>query len=232
MKAKEFITEATKLSSKDRQKMNEKFFAGDDSKTKILGVKFGEVFKLAKKYVNLSLEEVTNLLDSEYYEIRMGAAAILDYKAQKKNITEDEKKTLFDFYLSHHDRLNNWDFVDRASYRVIGDYLIDKPKDILYKLAKSNDVWERRTAIVATYAFIKKGNVDETFTIAEILLHDKNEYIHKAVGSWLREAGKKDEQKLKTFLDKHSKDMPNVTLRYAVEKLKDSDKQKYISKRK
>ena len=134
-------------------------------------------------------------------------------------------------YLIRHDRLNNWDFVDRGAYNIIGEYLLNKPKDILYKLAKSKNTRERRTSIVSTYAFIKKGQIDETFKIAEILINDDHELINKAVGSWIREAGKKDEQKLTSFLDKFALTMPRATLRYAVEKLDKSQKEYYLKKK-
>ncbi|WP_217495862.1 DNA alkylation repair protein [Mangrovivirga cuniculi] len=148
----------------------------------------------------------------------MGAVSIMDFQAKKKSTSEERRKELYDLYLNRHNRLNNWDFVDRGAYNIIGEYLIDKPKDILYELAKLKNPWERRTAIVSTYAFIKKGRVDETFNIAEILVDDDHELINKAVGSWIREAGKKDEKKLKAFLDKYAESMPRVTLRYAIEK--------------
>nr|WP_299000082.1 DNA alkylation repair protein [uncultured Allomuricauda sp.] len=135
-------------------------------------------------------------------------------------------------YLSRHDRLNNWDFVDRGSYNIIGEFLMDKPRDILYKLAKSDDIWERRTAMVSTYAFIKKNQLDDTFQIADILINDHEELINKAVGSWIREAGKKDENRLKSFLDKHAKTMPRVTLRYAIEKLDKPTKEYYLNLKK
>lgn len=112
---------------------------------------------------------------------------------------------------------------------VVGTYLLDKPKDILYELAHSDNMWERRTAIVSTYAFIKNGDVENTFKIAEILIHDKEDLIQKAVGSWIREAGKHDEQALKSFLNEHGATMPRVTLRYAIEKFDKETKQYYLS---
>lgn len=206
-----------------------KFFKGNDGKTKALGVKFGEVFKLAKQFTNMPLKEVEKLLDSDFYEVRMGAVSIMDYQAKDKKITPERRKELFELYLDRHDRLNNWDFVDRGAYSIVGGYLVDKPKDVLYTLAISEDVWERRTAIVATYAFIKKGELDDTFKIAEILVDDEHELINKAVGSWVREAGKRDEKRLTQFLDKHAATMPRITLRYAIEKLDKSERQHYLN---
>lgn len=207
----------------------EKFFKGDDGETKALGVKFGIVFKTAKAFVNMPLNEINKLLDSKYYEVRMGAASIMDYQARDKKIPEEIKKELFELYLSRHDRLNNWDFVDRASYNVVGRYLKNRSRDILYKLAHSKNVWERRTAIVSTYHFIKQGDLEDTFKIAEILIGDKHDLINKAVGCWIREAGKKNEAKLKKFLEKHASTMPRLTLRCAIEKLSKPDKEYFMN---
>ena len=180
----------------------------------------------------MPLAEINNLLDSDYYELRMGAVSIMDFQARDKKVSRDRKKELFDLYLNRHDRLNNWDFVDRAAYNVIGRYLEDKPRDILYELAKSTNVWERRTAIVSTYHFIKSGNVEDTFKISEILIYDDHELINKAVGSWIREAGKKNAAKLKAFLDKFAPTMPRVTLRYAIEKLDPESRKYYLGLKK
>ncbi|WP_435622899.1 DNA alkylation repair protein [Flagellimonas sp.] len=229
MTAKEYMNRLSEFKSEKELNKVEKFFKGNDGVTKSFGVKFGDVFKTAKEFTQMSLSEVNILLDSEYYEVRMGAVSIMDFQAKSKKTTETQKKELFDLYLSRHDRLNNWDFVDRGSYNIIGEYLMDKPRDVLYDLAKSDNTWKRRTAIVSTYAFIKKGQLEDTFRIAEILIDDKEELMNKAVGSWIREAGKKDEQKLKQFLDKHAETMPRVTLRYAVEKFDKPTKNYYMN---
>ena len=229
MTANQFIEKlATFKNEKELHKVA-KFFKGNDGVTKALGVRFGDVFNTAKEFSNISLGEINKLLDSDYYEIRMGAVSIMDYQAKDKKTPQEQKKELFELYLNRHDRLNNWDFVDRGAYNIIGEYLMDKPRDLLYALAKSKNLWERRTAIVSTYAFIKKGQVDDTFAIAELLINDEEELVNKAVGSWVREAGKKDEKKLKAFLDKHASTMPRVTLRYAVEKLSKQDKAQYMN---
>jgi 3-methyladenine DNA glycosylase AlkD len=159
----------------------------------------------------------------------MGAVSIMDFQARDKKLPSAQRKALFDLYLDRHDRLNNWDFVDRAAPSVIGDYLIDKDRDILYTLAESSDPWRRRTSIVSTYAFIKKNDLDDTFRIGEKLVHDKFDLINKAVGSWIREAGKKDPRRLKTFLDKYAGSMPRITLRYAIEKLDKKSKDHYMN---
>ena len=131
--------------------------------------------------------------------------------------------------MTSHDRINNWDMVDRSAPYVIGGYLADKSRAPLYKLAKSKNVWERRTAIVSTYFFIRQNELEDTFKIAELLVNDSHDLINKAVGSWIREAGKRDEERLLAFLDKHGSSMPRTTLRYAVEKLSASQKKSYLA---
>lgn len=229
MTAQDFITQLSEFKSDKELNKVVRFFKGDDSKTKPFGVKFGDVFKTAKEFVGMPLEEINILLDSDFYEVRIGAVSIMDFQAKAKKTPPAKKKALFDLYLKRHDRLNNWDFVDRGSYNIIGEYLMDKPRDLLYQLAKSNYIWERRTAIVSTYAFIKKGQLDDTFKIAEILVNDPEELINKAVGSWIREAGKKDPERLKNFLDIHASTMPRVTLRYAIEKFDPATRKHYLS---
>ena len=228
MTASQFITELSTYKEDHELGKLKKFFKGNDSTTKALGVRFGTVFKLAKDYLQMSLNEIEKLLESEYYEVRMGAVSIMDFQARDKKCPEAQKKALFDLYLRRHDRLNNWDLVDRGAYNIIGAYLLDQPRDTLYHLAKSNNPWERRTAIVSTYAFIKKGEVDDTFKIAALLINDQHALINKAVGSWLREAGKKKPGRLLEFLDQHAATMPRVTLRYAIEKLDRRQKDYYM----
>ena len=226
--AKNFMERlAVYKSDKELDKV-ERYFKGNDGVTRAFGVRFSDVFKTAEEFSQMPVEEIDLLLNSDFYEIRMGAVSIMDFQAKYRRATEEQKKALFDLYLRRHDRLNNWDFVDRGAANIIGAYLTGKPKDILYALAKSNDPWERRTAIVSTYAFIKNGNTDETFQIAEILIHDEQELVNKAVGSWIREAGKKHRDKLTAFLDRFATTMPRVTLRYAIEQF-DRDEKEYYS---
>ncbi|CAD0224089.1 DNA alkylation repair protein [Chryseobacterium sp. JV274] len=232
MTAQEFIQTLSLFRNEKELDKVEKFFKGNDGITKSFGVKFGDVFTMAKEFSAMPLDEVNKLLDSDFYEVRMGAVSIMDFQARNKKTTEDQKKDLFDLYLNRHDRLNNWDFVDRAARNIIGEYLFDKPRDILYKLACSDSPWERRTAIVSTHAFIRKNDVKDTFALAEILIHDPNELVNKAVGSWIREAGKKDQEKLHDFLTTYAKTMSAVTFSYATEKLDPVSKLHYKGLRK
>ena len=232
MTAQEFIETLSLFRNEKELNKVDKFFKGDDGITKSFGVKFGDVFTVAKEFTAMPLDEISKLLDSDFYEVRMGAVSIMDFQARDKRTTADQKKDLFDLYLNRHDRLNNWDFVDRAARYIIGEYLIDKPRNILYQLAHSESPWERRTAIVSTHAFIRKNDVDDTFAIAEILVHDTNELVNKAVGSWIREAGKKDKKKLHGFLDAYVKTMPAATFSYVTEKLAPDSKLYYKELRK
>lgn len=202
----------------------------DSSDNKFLGVSFGKIFPIAKQFADLPIEEIEKLLENPNYEVRMGGVSVMDFQARAKKTTPEQRKSLFDLYVRRHDRINNWDLVDRAAPYVVGGYLADRPRKILYKLARSRNPWKRRTAIVSTYFFIRGGELDDTFAIAEILQKDKHDLVQKAVGSWIREAGKKDQKKLLSFLEKHSASMPSTMLRYAVERLPAAQKSKFLSK--
>lgn len=171
------------------------------------------------------------MLESPVHEVRAGALSIMDKQARNKKTPESRRKELFNLYLRRMDRINNWDLVDVCAPYVIGGYLFDKPRDILYKLARSKNMWERRTAIVSTYYFIRQNDITDTFKIAEMLLNDDQDLIHKAAGGWLREAGKQDQQKLLRFLDKHAATMPRTFLRYAIERLDKKQREHYLSVR-
>lgn len=193
-----------------------------------IGVKMGQVFDLAKEFMQMSNAEIIKLLKSPIHEARTAAVSIMDFLARNKKTIGQRKKELFDMYISHHDNINNWDLVDRSAPYVIGGYLFDKPRDLLYKLAVSENIWERRTAIVSTYYFIRQNQLDDTFRIAEILVNDTEDLIHKAAGGWIREAGKKDKSKLLSFLDKHASTMPRVFMRNAIEHLDKGEKEYYL----
>jgi 3-methyladenine DNA glycosylase AlkD len=156
----------------------------------------------------------------------------MDWQARSKKTAEARRKVLFDLYIRRHNRINTWDMVDRSAPYVVGRYLFDKPRSILYTLAHSENWWERRTAIVSTGYFIRQGDVTDTFKIAEILLHDGHDLIHKASGWMLREAGNKDRQKLLSFLDLHAAHMPRTALRYAIEKLDREQRDYYLKLKK
>src|SRR5918997_3206907 len=197
-----------------------------------IGVRMGQVFALAKEHIDMPPVEIEKLLESPVHEARAGAMSIMDKQGRRKKTPESRRKELYNLYLRRTDRINNWDLVDLGAPYVVGRYLFDKPRSVLYELARSENVWERRTAIVATSYFIRQGNVDDTFGIAEILLDDDHDLIHKATGGWLREAGKYDRQRLLSFLDKHATTMPRTMLRYAIELLDKEQRDHYLNMKK
>ena len=192
-------------------------------------VSMGQLFAIAKEFMDISPGEIEKLLKSPIHKVKAGAVSIMDWQARNKKTSEGRKKELFDLYIRHHDRIDNWDLVDRSAPYVVGGYLADKPRDILYKLARSKSPWERRSAITATYYFIRQGDVDDTFKIAEILVNDPHDLVQKAVGGWVREAGKKDLQKLRDFLDQYADTMPRTMLRYAIEHLEKEQREYYLN---
>ena len=192
-------------------------------------VSMKQVFALAKEFMDMAPEEIEKLLESPIHKIRAGAVSIMDWQARSKKTPERRRKELFDLYIRRHDRINDWDLVDRSAPYVVGGYLADKPRDILYQLARSKSPWERRTAITATYFFIRQSDVDDTFKIAEILVHDPHDLVQKAVGGWAREAGKKDLPKLLAFLDQYAATMPRTMLRYAIEHLEKDQREQYLA---
>ncbi|QOD61318.1 DNA alkylation repair protein [Polaribacter haliotis] len=187
-----------------------------------------ELFSLAKEFIRMPVKEVVELLKSKNEDHKLGAISVLDWKARHRKTSTEEKKEVYKAYINNHHLIDNWGLVDRAAPYVVGGYLFDKDRTPLYRLAHSKNPMERRTAIVATYYFIRKDEIEDTFKIAEILINDNDEYVQKAIGSWIREAGKRDENKLKEFLDTYAVSMPRVTLRYAIEKLDRETKDYYL----
>ena len=229
--AADFIT-ALQLHQSDveKEKLQRYFKTGEGeygAGDVFMGIRMGELFKIAADFMTLPLDEVELLLDSPIHEIRAGALSIMDKKGRSKKTTEPERKAMFELYLRRLDRINNWDLVDVSCQYVIGRYLEDKPRDILYELAQSDDMWARRTAIVSTAYFLRNKQPDDTFAIAAILVNDREDLIHKAVGGWIRQAGKTDKTRLKRFLDVHAAAMPGTMLRYATEHFDIAEKEYY-----
>lgn len=192
----------------------------------------GKIFALAKTYTAMPVDQIALLLDEDAHAARVGAVSIMDFRARQRGTSEDERRALFELYLDRHDRIDTWDLVDRAAPHVVGRYLADRPRTPLYELAASPDPWRRRTAITATWYFIKSGDVSDTFALADLLADDPDEYVQKAVGGWVREAGKHDLDGLRAFLDRHAATMPRTALRYAVEHLDPDERTHYLEARK
>jgi len=197
-----------------------------------MGVRMGQVFELAKEFADMELVEIERLLEHGFHEARAGAMRIMATQARGKRTPDARRKALYDLYLRRHDRIDNWDLVDLAAWDVVGRWLIDKPRDVLDALARSTNMWERRTAILATMAFIREGDVTTTYRIADVLLADDQDLIHKAIGWALRAAGDRDPGALRAFLDQHAATMPRTALRYALEHFDDDERAHYMSSRK
>jgi 3-methyladenine DNA glycosylase AlkD len=188
-----------------------------------------QVFDLAKSHKGMPVESIDKLLKHDNHMARVGAVSIMDFDARDAKVSNSRKEELYNLYINRHAYINTWDLVDRAAPYVVGGYLFDKPRDILYKLAKSDQPMERRSAITATYYFIRQNDLTDTFKIADLLAEDDNELVQKAVGGWIREAGKKDAAMLLDFLESHAAQMPRTMLTYAIEKLTSEQKSYYRS---
>jgi 3-methyladenine DNA glycosylase AlkD len=193
------------------------------------GIGMGQIFALAKECMDMTPAEIETLLESQAHEVRVGAVSVMDWQARNKRTPTERRKALFELYVRRHDRIDTWDLVDRSAIHVVGEYLSDKPRDVLYTLAGSSRPMERRTAILSTYAFIRRGDLNDTYLIAERLIDDPEDLVHKAVGWMLREAGKRGEPRLREFLDTHAGTMPRVMLRYSMEKLDKDVRDRYLA---
>jgi len=234
--AKNFTKELEKhQSDKELQKIQRYFKTGENEYghgDKFIGVKMGQVFAVAKEFGEMPIGEIEKLLESPIHEVRAGAVSLMDKASRDKKISQDRLKEFFELYMRRHDRINNWDLCDLGCLHMTGSYLFDKSRSILYKLAKSKNIWERRTAILSTCYFIRQGELDDTFKIAEVLVRDEEELIHKATGWMLRFAGTKNAKKLISFLDKYAATMPRTLLRYSIEHFNKKDREYYMNLKK
>ncbi len=228
----EIIRELEENSDKERAVHSQRYFKtgkGEYGEGDIfIGLTMPQQREIAKRYVNLSLDKIKELLKSKIHEHRMTGLIILTEK-YKKASSERDKENIFGFYLNNTKHINNWDLVDVTCAYIVGDFLLGKKdRKILYDLVHSENLWERRIAIVSTWKFIREKDYEDALAISEILLEDEHDLMHKAVGWMLREVGKKDVDILRNFLKGNYSRLPRTTLRYAIEKFDDKERKKWL----
>ncbi len=224
--------ELKKIASSKQAKILQRFFKtgkGEYGEGDVfLGIKVPVQRKISKKFKDLKLSDLQKLLNSKIHEERLISLFILI--SQYINGDEKIKKKIYNFYLKNTKNINNWDLVDSSAPNIVGNYLLNKPRNILYKLVKSKNLWDRRIAVLATFTFIRNNDFKDIIKIAKTLIKDEHDLIHKATGWMLREVGKRDEKILTQFLNKHIKKMPRTMLRYAIEKLNEEKRKIYLKK--
>ena len=232
MKASNVVSDLKKISSVAKAKTSSWFFKTGKGEygegDKFIGVSVPNQRLIAKKYLDLSHSEIKKLLESKIHENRFTALEILAMSFRKSD--SKNKAKIAKFYFKNKKYVNNWDLVDTSASYILGEYLSDKDRSILYKLAKSKVLWDRRIAVVATHSFIKKGDFVDIIELSKYLMNDKEDLMHKAVGWMLREVGKKDRKTLIDYLNVNSKLMPRTALRYSIEHFSPTERKKFMQK--
>ncbi len=224
--ARAFLARLEKEANEEQRVAYRRFFPGDES---FIGVRMGTVFAIAKEFLAMPLAEIETLLESSVHEARAGACSVMGKAATHKKVTPERHEGLVQLYLRRHDRIDNWDLVDLVAYQVLGTWLLERPRDVLYELAGSEFWPERRTAIVATAAFLGRGQVQDTLALSRLLVDDDHPLVQKGAGWMLRYAGDADRTAFLAFLDELAPAMPRVMLRAAVEKLDPDRRRHYLA---
>lgn len=242
----QILLELQSLSTEEKRTILPRFFKTGKGEygegDKFLGVVVPKIRMVAKCCLDFPIAIIEEMIISEWHEMRMCALMILVENCKlmskaswKKNHSVDEtekiKKEYFYFYLKHTDKINNWDLVDLTSPTIVGEFLIGKPHDILYRLANSALLWEQRIAVVSTYTFIRNSDFTDIYALAHLLLHHPHDLMQKAIGWMLREAGKRDTDRLRVFLESYAAEMPRTMLRYAIEKFDEEERQYYLKRK-
>ncbi|MEM0465944.1 MAG: DNA alkylation repair protein [Candidatus Pacearchaeota archaeon] len=230
MKIKELEKKILENKNLEKAKLLSRFFKTNKGEYGegdfFLGITVPVQKKIVKEFKELDLNSLQELLNSKFHEKR--SISLLILIEQFKKADDNKKKEIYEFYLKNSKKINNWDLVDLTAPNIIGKYLLDKPRDILYKLAESENLWERRIAILSTFSFIRQNDFNDCLNISKILLNDSHDLIHKAVGWMLREIGKRDRRILENFLIYNYKKMPRTMLRYAIEKFPELKRKKFL----
>lgn len=223
MTFKQATIELQKYANPEKAEHSARFFKNNPGEygegDKFLGITVPDQRKVAKKFKDMPLSEVEKLLQSKFHEYRLTAVMLLVYRIERKD--QDVVDEVAEFYLKNIEYINNWDIVDSSCRFILARFLENRERDLLYDLAASDSLWERRIAIITCYYFIKNDDFEDAFAISKLLLHDSHDLIHKAVGWMLREIGGQDQLVEKAFLkhDDHYKKMPRTMLRYAIDSL-------------
>lgn len=232
MVAEKWKSELMILANPEKAKILSRFFKTGKSEYGegdiFIGITVPQNRAVAKKYLDTQFDDIEKLLHSPIHELRLSAllALVLKFKKHKDDNTH---KSIVDFYLANTSYINNWDLVDLSCLYILGEYLYERPHDVLFRLSESTNMWEQRIAIVSTLAFIRKGKFDTTLVLAEKFITHKHDLMHKATGWMLREIGKKNTEILRAFLEKHAHNMPRTALRYAIEKFTPKERKHYLS---
>lgn len=226
-------TELRHLATNEKRIVLQRFFKTAPGQygegDRFLGVTVPLTRIVAKKHLAMPLNEIIELLQSEWHEVRLCALLMMCKRFKKGDSAT--RKDIFNYYIENTGRINNWDLVDLSAPTIVGGYLMDKPRDLLYRMAESELLWDNRIAIVATLAFIKHKDSDDTYRLALKMMNHKHDLMHKAIGWMLRESGKRDDdRRLFNFVDEYRKRMPRTMLRYAIEKFTDEER-KYLMRK-
>lgn len=223
-----------KVATPERASVNMRFFKTGKGQygegDYFLGVTVPDSRMVARQFIDTPLSALKSALQSKWHEVRLTALLVLVERYKSKHTTEKEKQSIVEFYLNHLPYVNNWDLVDLSADKILGEYCLAFPshKKQLYTLANSPQLWKKRIGIISTFAFIRKNQFEDTKKISVLLMQDKHDLMHKAVGWMLREMGKRDEKELVQFLKQHYKQMPRTMLRYAIEKFPEATRKKYL----
>lgn len=218
------------LGNEEKSRILQRFFKTGEGQyghgDRFLGVTVPLTRGVAKKYKDTDEGVIKALLMSEWHEVRLCALLMMVEKSRRAG--DETRRRIFDLYLSSTERINNWDLVDLSAPHIVGGWLKDKPRDVLYTLAQSSLLWDNRIAVVSTFAFIKDRDLEDTYALAQMLMGHPHELMHKAVGWMLREAGKRDMPRLKEFVCAHYAAMPRTMLRYAIEKFPEDERRRVL----
>ncbi len=231
MNAQNIIQELKKLADPEKAKHSGRFFKSGPGEygegDEFLGIKVPDQRKVAKKYRELPASEIQILLQNKWHEVRLTAAILMVYKVEKGG--QEQLEEMVNLYLNNLSAFNNWDLVDSSCHQILGGFLDNKERDLLYDFARSGDLWKKRIAMITCYHFIKHEEFEDALHIAEILIQDEHDLIHKAVGWMLREIGNQDLETEEKFLKDHYQTMPRTMLRYAIEKFDEPLRLKYLN---